>query len=81
MFIVIFETTIRTDVIEKSVDLRVIDFDWAGEAGQVYYPAERNREIWWPGEAGGPTEQDHGGFLETTVEKLYLSIEIYIYQT
>jgi len=34
---------IRTDVIEKSVDLRVIDFDWAGEAGQVCYPAERKR--------------------------------------
>ena len=50
---------IRTDVKEKSVDLRVIDFDWAGEAGQVRYPAERNREIWWPGEAGGPIEQDH----------------------
>ena len=44
---------IRTDVIEKSVDLKVIDFDWAGEAGQVRYPAERNRDIWWPGEAGG----------------------------
>ena len=42
-----------------SVDLRVIDFDWAGEAGQVRYPAERNRDIWWPGEAGGPIEQDH----------------------
>jgi len=25
------------------VDLRVIDFDWAGEAGQVCYPAERKR--------------------------------------
>jgi len=44
---------IRTDVIEKSVDLKVIDFDWAGEAGQVRYPEERNRDIWWPGEAGG----------------------------
>ena len=50
---------IRTDVKEKSVDLRVIDFDWAGETGQVRYPAERNRDIWWPGEAGGPIEQDH----------------------
>jgi len=50
---------IRTNVKEKSVDLRVIDFDWAGEAGQVCYPAERNREIQWPGEAGGPIEQDH----------------------
>jgi len=44
---------------EKSVDLRVIDFDWVGKAGQVYYPAEQNREIQWPGEAGGPIEQDH----------------------
>ena len=50
---------IRTNVKEKSVDLRVIDFDWAGEVGQVCYPAERNREIQWPGEAGGPIEQDH----------------------
>jgi len=44
---------------EKSVDLRVIDFDWAEEAGQVYYLAEWNREIQWPGKAGGPIEQDH----------------------
>jgi len=66
---------IRTDVIDKSVDLRVIDFDWAGEAGRVYYPAEWNREIQWPGEAGGPIEQDHDLKMvdiwmkqETTVE-------------
>jgi len=44
---------------EKSVDLRVIDFDWAGKARQVNYPAEQNREIQWPGEAGRPIEQDH----------------------
>jgi len=50
---------IRTDVMDKSVDLNVIDFDWAGKARQVHYPAERNREIQWPGEAGGPIEQDH----------------------
>ena len=50
---------IRTNVMDKSVELKVVDFDWAGEAGQVYYPAERNREIQWPGEAGGPIEQDH----------------------
>ena len=50
---------IRTDVMNKSVELKVVDFDWAGKAGQVYYPAEQNREIWWPGEAGGPIDQDH----------------------
>jgi len=42
------------------MDLGVIYFDWAGEAEQVRYSAERNREIWWPGEAGEPIEQDHG---------------------
>jgi len=51
---------------EKSVDPRVIDFDWAGKAGQVHYLAgqvhylvEQNTEIQWPGEARGPIEQDH----------------------
>jgi len=50
---------IRTDVMDKSVDLKVVNFDWAGEEGQVHYSAEQNRAIWWPGEAGGPTEQIH----------------------
>jgi len=50
---------IQSNMMDKSVDLRVIDFNWAGEAGQVRYLAERNREIWWPGEAGEPIEQDH----------------------
>jgi len=44
---------------EKSVDLRVIDFNWAEKARQVNYPAEQNRKIQWPGKAGGPIEQDH----------------------
>ena len=48
---------IRTNVMDKSVGLKVINFDWAGKAEQVHYPAERNREIQWPGEAGGPIEQ------------------------
>ena len=50
---------IRTDVTGNSVDLKVIDFDWAGEAGQVCYPTERNREIEWPGEAGEPIMDGH----------------------
>ena len=50
---------IRTDVMDESVELKVVDFDWAGEVGQVCYPAEWNWEIQWPGEAGGPIEQDH----------------------
>ena len=50
---------IRTDMMDKPVELKVVDFDWTGIAGQVRYPAERNREIRWPGEAVGPIEQDH----------------------
>jgi len=49
---------IRTDVAEYFMDLRVIDFDWAGKAGQVCYPAERNATIQWPGEAGKPIMDD-----------------------
>ena len=48
---------IRTN--EKCVDLKVIDFDWAGKAGEVCYPAERNTDIQWPGEAGAPILKEH----------------------
>ena len=34
--------------------LKVIDFDWAGEAGKVEYPPHRNLDIEWPGENGSP---------------------------
>ena len=50
---------IRMDVIEKCVDIKVIDFDWAGKAGEVCYPAERNTDIQWPGEAGAPILKEH----------------------
>ena len=50
---------IRMDVIEKCVDVKVIDFDWAGKAGEVCYPAERNTDIQWPGEAGAPILKEH----------------------
>jgi len=41
---------IWSDVMDKSVGLKLINFDWARIAGQVHYPAEWNREIQWPGE-------------------------------
>jgi len=59
------------------VDLRVIDFDWAGEAGQVCYPAERNRDIWWPGEAGGPIEQDHDSRMVNSWKNNHMYLLIY----
>lgn len=42
--------------------LKVIDFDWAGKAGAVRYPAERNeeiRDIVWPGPVGSAIEAGH----------------------
>ena len=50
---------IRTDVIEECVDIKVIDFDWAGKAGEACYPAERNTDIQWPGKAGAPILKEH----------------------
>jgi len=34
---------------DKSVELKFVNFDWTEIAGQVHYPAERNREIQQPG--------------------------------
>ena len=53
---------IRKDLSKQSLGLMVVDYDWAGEASKVYYPAERNPEIKgikWPGEAGGKIEDGH----------------------
>ncbi|KIO27868.1 hypothetical protein M407DRAFT_243233, partial [Tulasnella calospora MUT 4182] len=38
----------------EKANLRVVDFDWAGESGSVRYPLQRNQEIAWP---GGPGER------------------------
>jgi hypothetical protein len=35
---------------EKAV---LIDFDWAGKAGEARYPITRNDDIDYPGEPGG----------------------------
>ncbi|PCH37235.1 hypothetical protein WOLCODRAFT_167398 [Wolfiporia cocos MD-104 SS10] len=40
--------------------LRVIDFNWAGNAGEVQYPAQRNDSIeGWPGRAGDLIKAGH----------------------
>ncbi|KAG9044245.1 hypothetical protein FS837_008564 [Tulasnella sp. UAMH 9824] len=33
---------------QPRANLRVVDFDWAGESGAVCYPLQRNQEIAWP---------------------------------
>ena len=53
---------IHKDLLKQPLGLMVVDYDWAGEASKVYYPAEWNPEIEdikWPGEAGGKIENDH----------------------
>ena len=39
--------------------LKVIDFDWAGDAGVVEYPPHRNEEVVWPGQSGMPILATH----------------------
>jgi len=44
------------DEATEEIEVKVIDFDWAGQAGEVYYPAKRNPSIEgieWPRKAGG----------------------------
>lgn len=39
--------------------LKVIDFDWAGDAGIVEYPPHRNPDVEWPGNSGKPILATH----------------------
>lgn len=46
----------------RRADLRVVDFDWSGDAGKVCYSPLRNVDIagiTWPGKPGGPIELGH----------------------
>lgn len=40
-------------------NIMVVDFDWAGDAGKVFYPLLRNAGITWPGQPGGPIQKGH----------------------
>jgi serine/threonine protein kinase len=41
------------------VELKVIDFDWAGESGKVRYPMRRNESIRWSAGPGEPILTEH----------------------
>ena len=46
----------------RRANIKVVDFDWAGDAGKVYYPPSRNPAIvgmTWPGDPGGFIENGH----------------------
>ncbi|PCH36995.1 hypothetical protein WOLCODRAFT_168126 [Wolfiporia cocos MD-104 SS10] len=46
-------SNIMVRIVDGKPEVKVIDFDWAGEAGKVRYPAVRNETIGWPGKAYG----------------------------
>jgi len=53
---------IHKDLLKQPLGPMVVDYDWAGEASKVYYPAEWNPEIEgikWSGEAGRKIENDY----------------------
>ncbi|PCH34147.1 hypothetical protein WOLCODRAFT_160639 [Wolfiporia cocos MD-104 SS10] len=49
-------SNIMVRIVGANPEIKVIDFDWAGKAGQVLYPAVRNESIDWPGRAYGPIQ-------------------------
>jgi serine/threonine protein kinase len=45
----------------------LVDFDWAGEAGKVHYPLDRNHSrIQWPGEPASAISVGHDQFMLQT---------------
>jgi serine/threonine protein kinase len=48
---------------ESRLDVKVIDFDWAGDRGVARYPLIRNPEIRWPGRSGELIGEDDDGIL------------------
>ena len=46
----------------RKANIKVVDFDWAGDVGKVYYPPSRNPNIvglTWPGKPGGLIKNGH----------------------
>ena len=49
----------------QELEIKVIDFDWAGELGSAKYPAIMNRDIPWPGAPFGVICEDDDETLLT----------------
>ena len=61
-------------------NIRVLKFDWAGTAGEVFYPYARNEEVedaTWPAEAGEPIEMGHDELLVASWWKHYFDNEVF----
>lgn len=41
------------------IQLKLVDFDWSGPVGEVFYPVVRNEDIRWPGAPGSPIGSNH----------------------
>lgn len=52
---------VRTD--QDQAIIKVVDFDWGGPEGQVFYSIARNPRISWPGVDGGCIVQGHDNQL------------------
>ena len=51
----------------------LVDFDWAGKAGEVRYPVTRSNGFGYPREAGGPIDtQDDRQFYSTWKDEILL---------
>jgi len=61
----------------EPVQIKVVDFKWAGEVGSACYPADRNEDLGYPGEPAGLIEWDHDLFM---IEKWQKSMEAYKYR-
>jgi hypothetical protein len=56
---------------QPGLDMKLVDFDWAGTSGKVNYPFRRNENIPWPAEAGEPIVIGHDRqLLESCLERI-----------
>jgi hypothetical protein len=52
------------------LEMKLVDFDWAGTSGEVNYPFRRNENISWPAAAGEPIVIGHDRqLLKSCLEK------------
>ena len=52
----------------EDVWIKVIDFDWSGQSGEVVYPTARNTGLWWP---AGVAEEIVIGHDQAVVKRWY----------
>jgi hypothetical protein len=56
---------------QLELEMKVVDFDWAGTSGKVNYPFRRNENISWPAAAGEPIVIEHDRqLLESCLERI-----------